>query len=272
MTIRSILLHLGDDDRAGALNEAALGLARRHEAHLVALYVTPATRWPASMDGRIPDHYKAEILARDKARARAARDAFETAAKRDGVVAEWREARGDAAAYLAEQARYADLVVVGQTDPDRPVQGGGTIEDLVFTAGRPVLVVPFAGSYPQIGRRALVAWKSGREAARAVKDALPLLLKAERTVVLTVNADDSVHYPGQDLAAYLARHGVKAEARKTVASDIDVSDVILSSAADIGADLLVMGAYSRSRLREAILGGVTNDLLERMTQPTLLAH
>jgi len=272
MTIRSILLHLGDDPRVQARTEAALGLARRHEAHLTGLHVLPATRWPAAMDGRILEQYKAQIAADEKQRANEVRAAFETAAKRDGVIAEWREARGDAAAILADQARYADLVVVGQADPERPMQGGELIEDLVFTAGRPVLVVPYAGRFAGVGERVLIAWKSGREAARAVKDALPILHKAKSVTVLSVNADDSAHYPGQDLAAYLARHGVKAEARKTVAGDIDVSDVLLSTAADLGADLLVMGAYSRSRLREAILGGVTNDLLDRMTVPTLFAH
>jgi nucleotide-binding universal stress UspA family protein len=273
MALKSILLHLADDPKAGTRIEAAVGLARRHDAHLTGLFVGPLTRWPASMEGRVPEKYREQILADEAQRAAALRKSFEEVCRRDGVVAAWREARGDAATIVADQARYADLVVVGQADPDEPAtEAGGIPEDLVFMAGRPVLVVPYVGSYRSIGERALIAWKNGRESARAVKDALPLLVKAATVTVLSVNADDGGHYPGQDLAAYLARHGVKAEARKTVAGDIDVADVVLSTAADIGADLLVMGAYSRSRLREAVLGGVTRDILERMTLPTLLAH
>jgi len=273
MALKSILLHLADDPKAGTRIEAAVGLARRHDAHLTGLFVGPLTRWPASMEGRVPEKYREQILADEAQRAAALRKSFEEVCRRDGVVAAWREARGDAATIVADQARYADLVVVGQADPDQPAtEAGGIPEDLVFMAGRPVLVVPYVGSYRSIGERALIAWKNGRESARAVKDALPLLVKAATVTVLSVNADDGGHYPGQDLAAYLARHSVKAEARKTVAGDIDVADVVLSTAADIGADLLVMGAYSRSRLREAVLGGVTRDILERMTLPTLLAH
>jgi nucleotide-binding universal stress UspA family protein len=273
MTLKSILLHLADSPRTEIRIEAAIGLARRHDAHLTGIFVAPLHRWPASMEGRIPEQYREQIVADEAKRAAELRKSFQEACRRDGVVAAWREARGDAATIVADQARYADLIVVGQADPEQPASdGGGIPEDLVFMAGRPALVVPYVGHYRVIGEHALIAWKSGRESARAVKDALPLLEKAKTVTVLSVNADDSAHYPGQDLAAYLARHGVKAEARKTVAGDIDVADVVLSTAADIGADLLVMGAYSRSRLREAVLGGVTRDVLDRMTLPTLLSH
>jgi nucleotide-binding universal stress UspA family protein len=122
----------------------------------------------------------------------------------------------------------------------------------------------------------LVGWNASREASRAVHDALPLLAKAESTCVFLANPKRGLaahgEEPGADIARHLARHGLKVEVAKTIADDVADSALLLNHASDMGADLLVMGAYGHSRLREFILGGVTRSLLREMTVPVLLSH
>jgi nucleotide-binding universal stress UspA family protein len=146
--------------------------------------------------------------------------------------------------------------------------------DLVLSVGRPVLFVPYAGRFPATGKRVLVAWNASREAARAVSDALPLLARAEsfEVVAFEPRPGDHGEVPGADIALYLARHGVKATAARQSAPEIDIGAQILSRAADTGADLIVMGGYGHSRLRELVLGGVTRSMLEAMTVPVLMSH
>src|SRR5690606_4452572 len=148
--------------------------------------------------------------------------------------------------------------------------------DFVMRCGRPVLLVPYAGRFEAVGRRVLVAWDAGREAARAVRDALPLLKRAEHVEVVSFNPDrpGARHgpIPGADLAAYLARHDVKVHVSQQHGDDIEVGEQILSRAADLHSDLIVMGAYGHSRLRELALGGATRTLLASMTVPVLMSH
>jgi nucleotide-binding universal stress UspA family protein len=137
-------------------------------------------------------------------------------------------------------------------------------------------VVPYIGGSDIIGRRALVAWNASREAARALNDAIPLLEDAENVTVLSVNPKRGIRgegdLPAADIALHLARHGMKAEASYVVAEDIGVGDALLSRAADLGSDLIVMGGYGHSRLREIVLGGATRTVLRHMTVPVLLSH
>jgi nucleotide-binding universal stress UspA family protein len=137
-------------------------------------------------------------------------------------------------------------------------------------------VVPYIGAATPPGKRVIVAWNGGREAARAVNDALPLLVAADQVDVVCVNPgrgeEDDADLPGADLCLHLARHGVKAEAQELVASDIEAGDLLLSRAADSGADLIVMGAYGHARWREVVLGGVTRQLLNQMTVPVFMSH
>jgi nucleotide-binding universal stress UspA family protein len=166
-----------------------------------------------------------------------------------------------------------DLVVVGQTNPEN-----GGYEDLIiasalFDSGRPVIVVPYIQKQPSKLSRVIVCWDAGRTAARAVADAMPLLERADKVDVVSVSqrAGSDQEIPSVDVARHLARHGVTVEVQRIV-SDIDVAASILSYAADSAADLLVMGAYGHSRLREFILGGVTRGMLQSMTVPVLMSH
>jgi nucleotide-binding universal stress UspA family protein len=148
-------------------------------------------------------------------------------------------------------------------------------ERLALESGRPVLVIPYVGRYREIGRNVVIAWKAGRESARAVFDALPLLAGAETVDILEIkerhDGGDSLA-PDTTIAASLARHGIKPTVRTSVAGDIGIGDEILSRVADAGADLLVMGAYGHSRMREMIFGGATRHLVRHMTVPTLFSH
>jgi nucleotide-binding universal stress UspA family protein len=175
---------------------------------------------------------------------------------------------------LALHGRYADLLVLGQDDPES--DNAGLLETVLFDSGRPVLAIPFAGNFNSIGKRVLVGWNASREASRALHDALPLIAKADTTTVFLANPKRGLgahgEEPGADIARHLARHGLMVEVAKAVADDVSDSALLLNHASDMGADLLVMGAYGHSRLREFILGGVTRSLLREMTIPVLLSH
>ena len=194
-----------------------------------------------------------------------------------GIGGEWRSVEGVVWHQVALHARYADLVVVGQEDPDSDRPGAGAVvEQAVFTSGRPVLVVPFAGRFETVGRKVLIGWKASREAARAVNDALPVIAQAETATVLAVIPRSGLNglgeEPGADIALHLARHGVKVEVQHTVEPETGDAEAILNVAADLSADLLVVGAYGHSRLREMALGGVTRTLLRHMRVPVLMSH
>jgi nucleotide-binding universal stress UspA family protein len=194
-------------------------------------------------------------------------------------VAEWRALKVphvDLASVVMDHGRAADLIIAGQTDPDwdlSPILDFP--ERLALESGRPVLVIPYAGRYPRIGSNAVIAWKPSREAARAVFDALPLLETADKVQILEVRAkgdEPSGLAPDTSIAAALARHGIKPSIRSSIAADISVGDEILSRLADMGADLLVMGAYGHARMRELVFGGVTRHIARHMTVPTLFSH
>ena len=213
----------------------------------------------------------------DEAAARA-KAFFDEAIADSGVVGEWRDITGDLLDLVPLHARYFDLSIVGQTDPEDSdaLTDGQLVDHLVLEAGRPVLVVPYVGTYPVIGQKVLVAWNASREATRAISDALPLIADAKRVNVLAVNPKGGRNghgdVPGADICLHLARHGINATCESIQAQDLDVGSMLLSRAADDDVDLLVMGAYGRSRLRELVLGGATLHILRQMTVPVLLSH
>jgi nucleotide-binding universal stress UspA family protein len=174
---------------------------------------------------------------------------------------------------VALHARYADLTVIAQSAPPNIPNGeAGLAHDLVLQAGRPVLVIPFAGAQRPVGERVVIAWNGSREAARAVGDAMPILERAASVDVLSVQPEGIGDLPGADITHHLARHGIKATAKRSVANLIEAGDVLLNFVADTGADLIVMGAYGHSRMREIVLGGVTREVLDHLTVPALLSH
>lgn len=285
MAIKDILLHLDAGPRSPVRLELALKLAARHGAHLTGLHVIelPAAEafrgYPTGMiDVDRVETMLDEMRAARREEARGVEALFRAALDREGLQGEWREAEGVAAEVVSLHGRYADLTVVGQNEPAG--RGSSLAADLpvadLMGAGSPLLVVPYAGQYPMLGRHALVGWSGTAEGTRAINAAMPLLQGAEKVTVLSINPrggwGGEGTLPAADMALHLARHGVRAEAAHTVAVDISEGDALLSYLSDIGADLLVCGMYGHSRLSQLVFGGVTNTLLEQMTAPVFLSH
>jgi nucleotide-binding universal stress UspA family protein len=281
MRLKDILLHLDGTEQARERLRVAADLARRHDAHLTALYVIDITLPPMMAGDASGGVFLGELLVdmrRDAlADASKVEAEFRERLRVDGIAGEWRQVEGFTAHLVARHGRYADLTIVGQADPDATQPAAGPlIEQALFTSGRPLLIVPYAGHYGTVGRKVLIGWNASREAARAVNDALPLMAQAEAVTVLSVNPDqvsgEHREAPGADIALHLARHGIKAEVQHTVAAEVGAGDILLNSAAELSADLMVIGAYGHSRFREMVLGGVTRTLLQQMTLPILMSH
>jgi nucleotide-binding universal stress UspA family protein len=285
MPFKDILVYL-DNGRGWETRLRLAGeLARRQGAHLTGLYgIEPLPLGAANATRNTYVEVETVRLLQQRYRdaaleaAAAAEQAFRETARAAAVGEEWRLLEGDVAQLATLHARYADLMVLGQVDPDNPGHGSAQRlpESVLVGSGRPALLVPYVGRFETVGDTVLVAWNATREAARAVNDAIPILQGAQQVTVLSVNPARGIagdgDLPAADIAHHLARHGIKAEASYTVAEDVEVGDLILSRAADLGADLIVMGGYGHSRTRELILGGATRSLLEHMTVPVLLSH
>jgi nucleotide-binding universal stress UspA family protein len=282
MALKDILVHIDGTPRSSARLAVAARLAAQHGAHLSGVHVIDipsANYFYGAAMPFVPTNPE-EIVERMRTDAAAAaapvEAAFRDCLRRNGLPGEWRMVEGNPAATVALHARYADLTVVGQPDPGEPQDSDATTVTTVMTSGRPVLAIPFVGDFPTLGERVLIAWNASREAARAVNDVLPLLAGAKQVTVLAINPQRGVgghgDVPAADITLHLARHGVKAEAAHTVSRDIADGEVLLSYAADIGADLIVAGAYGHSRARELVFGGVTRTLIAEMTAPVLLSH
>lgn len=282
MALKDILVQLDTTPRCPARLSLAAALAARHGAHLVGLLVAdiPSANYFYGAAMPLVPANPEEIIRRlrDEASAAAApvQQAFNECLQRNGIEGEWRMVEGNPPVATALHGRYADLVVVGQPNPYEPSDGDPVTVTTVMTSGRPVLAVPFAGDFPVVGERVLIAWNASREAARAVNDALPLIGNAKHVTVLAINPQPGIgghgDVPAADISLHLARHGLNAEAAHTVAKDIADGEALLSYAADIGADLIVAGAYGHSRARELVFGGVTRTLITEMTVPVLFSH
>ena len=284
MGLKDILVHVDDARGNEARLRLAIELARRNDAHLTGLFVIepvdiamlaapigPDVAALATLDAIQEEHRAARRALADRLAA-----TFRGATERAGIAAEWRLAEGAVTDLVILNARYADLAILGQIDPENPGVSAPSPEAVLLGSGRPILVVPYIGAGETVGRRVLAAWSASREASRALNDALPLLEDAETVIVFSVNPARGIagegELPAADIALHLARHGIKAEAAYAVADDIGVGDVLLSRAADLGSDLMVMGGYGHSRLREIVLGGATRTVLRHMTVPVLLSH
>ncbi len=285
MVYKTILVQVDGSKGWEARLSYAAQLATLFSGHLVGVHAKPLPYVPPLAYEAVPTDFIEQQRKAAEASAVAAEKNFRTATDKFALSspAEWRCEEGNLDRVIAKHARYADLVVVSQTQPEEP--DASLVElpgDLLLAAGRPILLVPYtstpklSGSFNHI----LVAWDGGREAARAITDAMPLLTKAKKTTVIAINPEQNPWFgepihgqePCADMAQYLARHGVKAEAAHIQAKDISVADALLSRAADLSCDLLVMGGYGRSRLREQILGGTTQSILKQLTLPVLMSH
>jgi nucleotide-binding universal stress UspA family protein len=274
--IKDIVVNLAVDHSRDVAADYAVSLARAFDAHLSGIAFAYDVFLPGSVFGQIPLELANAERARNEQAAQNAVANFDRSAGGAGLSAASNvlsASLADAADTFGKLARRFDLSVVAQAEPERTAHNM-IIEAALFESGRPVLVVPYIQSEGFKLDRVMVGWDGSRSAARAVGDALPLLVRAKQVEVVLVSSEPakSDEIPGADIAHHLARHGLKVELRRIVSVDVNVSDMLLSHAADIGSDFLVMGGYGHSRLREFVLGGVTRGILASMTLPTLMSH
>jgi nucleotide-binding universal stress UspA family protein len=292
MAIKDLLVCIDPTTAGDTRLKLAFNLARTNKAHLTGTYPLPEAQVarggapgfggapgmtgiaeePVSPGGAVSEvFHEAEVADRAEHR-------FKDELRLAGIDGEWHTVPDSDSAELIELAKSVDLTIMGQRPPNSGSDGAARFrpEDFVIAAGRPVLVVPYAGIFETVGKRILVAWDGTREAIRALNDALPLLLDAETVIVMFVGTkerDIEQHSPAVErIVRHLRRHGINATEEKTLRSGLAVSDVLLSRAADLAADMIVAGGYHHSQLRETLIGGVSRDLLQHMTVPVLMSH
>jgi nucleotide-binding universal stress UspA family protein len=275
--IKDLVVNLGIGNPRDVAVDYAVSIAETFDAHLCGVAFSYEPVVPPSIMGGIPaDVIDAQWAASAQA-ADAAIAGFEAAAKREGIVAEHRKLEaslGGAGDLFGRLARRFDLSVVGQAEPKHGPAQDLVIEGALFGSGRPVIVVPYIQKGGLKLDRVLICWDGSRPAARAIGDAMPFLARAAAidVVIVASGREKSDEIPGVDMAEHLARHALKIEVKRLVSGDLDVANTILSYAADSGADLIVMGGFGHSRLREFVLGGVTRGILGSMTVPALMSH
>jgi nucleotide-binding universal stress UspA family protein len=277
--IKDIAFHLSVRSTDTGTIDYAVSVASAFEAHLAGIAFALDPFVPPSMG--IGDMVPADWIDEQREEAQRAADTaiarFEEAARRNALSAGSR--RLDASLAGAGQqfgriARRFDLSIVRQAEAGKTPLEDLIIEAALFDSGRPVLVVPYIQKGAMTLDRVLVCWDGSRSAARALGDAMPFVERAKAVEVVIVQGDAGKgdEIPGADVGEHLARHGINVDVKRIVAADGGVQDTILSHAADVGADALVMGGYGHSRLREFILGGVTRGILATMTVPVILSH
>jgi nucleotide-binding universal stress UspA family protein len=272
-----LLVHVDDSPQAQQRIEAARRLAQSHGAAVTALFaMTPAVLVVpfAPEAGAAVVESLREIDDERRARARAA---LERELASTGPAVEWAQVQGvPVGPIFAQQALYADLLVLGQNDPDAISAGVPTdfAQTVIAASGKPALVMPYQGAHATLGQSIVIAWKPTRESAHAVAAAVPLLQRARRVdVIAWGDEEDTVDGARLDLAGYLKLRGIEATWHRERGEEPDfLGEMILSRACDFEADLLVMGCYGHSRAREWVLGGASRTVLQSMTMPVLMAH
>ncbi|MEX4008248.1 universal stress protein [Neoaquamicrobium sediminum] len=279
MTYKTILAVLQSKADAGRVLDCALPLADRFSAHLIGVHAE-AIPVPYVTPMGFPDtDFIAASAEQNQQRSEEIKALFDARATRDGVSFEWQameNVSGDSAVSALVAARASDLIIVQQADPDGNSGSHANVETLLFESGRPVLFVPYAVSVNSNFKKVLVAWNGTQQAARATFDALPFIKQAEQTEILLLDATDSAQQDGAmagvDIAAALARHGANVTFASQASGGVGAGEAIENRIAETGAELLVMGAYSQSWLKEFFFGGATRTLLESMPVATLMSR
>jgi nucleotide-binding universal stress UspA family protein len=281
MTFKNIVVFADATPASVNRLRLAASLAHRYEAHLIGVYVVPGNL----------DHYPSDAFVRGTEAIRTLRVRYRAAAERavldvgrqfadfvshDNIQAEFRVVwNAETNNILIHNSLYADLVIIGQFDPNASPQNR-LPEHLLLASGVPILVVPDAWTSDTIGEHIVIAWNASKEARRAVTDALPLVSSARTVKILIVDpekySDRHGEEPGATIATHLARHGAKVEVERFGSAGAATAETILKFAAQAKADLLVSGAYSHSLSRQMLFGSVTRAILKDTTLPTLMSH
>jgi nucleotide-binding universal stress UspA family protein len=276
MTFQSILVPVDESTASAERVRIAANTASRFGADLVGLCFAPAL---SGVDPReLPPAEFSKCLSERELLDRVERTFASGAAKPGVRSVESRVVEGRPIDEAIAEMRCVDLSVLaqGNVETDAGRFERALAEQALLAVGGPILFVPYAPATDVLADHVAVAWDGGREAARAVRDALPLLERAKRVTVLSFGArmrlDQNTARAQARLAAYLAAHGVESKSRPMACTPDEAGELLLSQLADLSADLLVMGAYGHARVREVLLGGVTRTLLDSMTVPVLMSH
>jgi nucleotide-binding universal stress UspA family protein len=275
--LKDIVVNLTPGRPRDPAADYAISLASQFSAHLTGIAFALEPAIPAGAMGGIAGDVIDSAIAEAERQAKDALAAFETAAKKQGVLSEKQVVTAlvaDAVNRFGQIARHFDMSVVLQPDPDSASANDLFMESVLFGSGRPIVVVPYIQREPAKLDHIVCCWDGSATAARAIGDAAPLLAKAKTVELLIVtNGSESRNEEvGADMATHLARHKLNVTLQRISSGDIDVGNAILSYAADRAADFLVMGGYGHSRWREFFLGGATRQILSSMTLPTLMSH
>ena len=288
MTYKSILIPFSGEPRCDAALGTALRVAKRFDSYVEILHVemdprTALVGFGEGMTGATASLLIEEAEAATKTKSQAAHQLAEECCENagwtmvdagaempDGRVSTWRQCIGRQSEEIARYGRVSDLIVVPSPDTEQSEPGFGIAESALFDTGRPVMVAP--EKIPEvIGDCVAVAWNGSREAASAIAGALPYIVEAAQVTLVTepqTNGADGA----ANLVAYLARHGVSTAIAEMNAGNLAIGERLIATATVAGADLLVMGAYGHSRLRELVLGGATLSALKHPTLPLLMVH
>lgn len=280
MSYKTILVHVDNSSNLTPRIELACRIAMQENAHLVGAATTGVSQFiyqSAAVDLR--GDYITGYIESLRQRAAVGLKRFDTITRQVGVQSvEQRLIDDENAGAISLQARYSDLVVLGQIDPAEPSAfvNSDFPEFVILHSGCPVLVVPYAGKFDNFGETVLIAWDGSIQAKRAMHDAIPLLQPAAQVEIAVFNpaeqADRHGAQPGADAALFLARHGINVNVRERNVPHEEIGTALLSHVADIGAGMLVMGCFGHSRLREILLDGVSRTILSSMTVPVFMSH
>lgn len=275
MTYATILALADGGPTSDAVLSAAVQLARRFGAQLEVAHLKadPSSLVPVvgeGMSGALIEQMIDSMTRMLESRAKQARAAYDRVVVPSGVSATWREISGPGPESVATAGRFADLTILARPVGEDSVTQSALLDAAVFDTGRPAMIVP-TGPTASIGDNVVIAWNGTAYSARAVGAALPLLKKAKQVTVVAIGEDDRAA-PAAALAGYLGRHSVSAAIARSDAGHQPIGRVLLERTAALGADLLVMGGYGHSRLREMMLGGATRHVINNAALAVLMAH
>lgn len=279
MSYKTILLCLTNLDNAERLTKTACGVARKFGAHLIGIHIMRMMEVYPDVAVHITAQMTKSFNEEQDKKANEIRDIFQNITGREDFVSEWRAVRAVSAGMsdrLVEHARCADLVIMAQ--PDRKHDRDDELHiqrDVIEGSGRPVLVIPYAGSFETVGENVLIGWSATKEATRAAHDAIPFVQDGGKATIFWVDRssrkDSYLAHTGREMAICLDRNGAKANISHRVQKSLSIGDEILNEAADTGVDMIVSGAYGHSRFYDFVVGATTPHLMEHMTVPVLFS-
>ena len=279
MSYKTVLAFLQNPDDEDRLLDVAFPVTREFSAHLTGFHAEPGEKAFSSPAYYAQSRMRVQTVDKHRDRMAAMETRFRERAAREDISHEWRAVETsdvDTSEAVIASARCADLVVAAQPDKEKHPGAMAKVEKVIFEGGRPVLFVPWAARIPQRFDRVVIAWNGTRESTRATFDALPFIMGARSVEVFTVDpkneADQTAALAGAEIASALARHGANVTVETQISDGLPAGAIIENRLADTQADLLVMGAYSRSRLSERLFGGVTRTVLESMPCITLMSR